>query len=250
LGVRVYSLRIIHIMPTATPTPAAPNATHASPHGLFTRVALGTGRHGRVQRRQLAHHAFILLLFISMHRLRMLAQIIEAGELLPAVACEGAFAGVLSNMSGQMLAPRKDHSTLAISPARKRLCRRSAISFRRIRIRVWTEIWITRRRRARARALTGATLRRDLYGRRLTRCLLTSSGWLTAVAGPLSAPCSLLLAPYAPCSCACSRACSCASSCSCSCSCSGTSSAPSAPTGFGARGKRLVVHASRGERRG
>ena len=33
-----------------------------------------------------------------MHRLRMLAQIIEAGELLPAVACEGAFAGVLSGV--------------------------------------------------------------------------------------------------------------------------------------------------------
>lgn len=52
--------------------------------------------HGSMQRRKIAHHPLVLLLFVSMNGLRMLTQIIEAGELLPTMACERTFASVLS----------------------------------------------------------------------------------------------------------------------------------------------------------
>lgn len=50
--------------------------------------------HGGVERGEVAHHPLVLLLLIGVHGLRMLAQIVEAGELLGAVASKGAFASV------------------------------------------------------------------------------------------------------------------------------------------------------------
>lgn len=50
--------------------------------------------HGGVERGEVAHHALVLLLLVGVHGLRMLAQVVEAGELLGAMASKGAFAGV------------------------------------------------------------------------------------------------------------------------------------------------------------
>lgn len=47
------------------------------------------GSHRGVKRGELTHHVFVLILLIGVHGLRMLAQIVEAGELLATVACEG-----------------------------------------------------------------------------------------------------------------------------------------------------------------
>lgn len=56
--------------------------------------------HTRMQPRQLPHHRLVLRMHIRMHRLRVLSQIIEARELLEAVAGEGAFAGMFAKMRG------------------------------------------------------------------------------------------------------------------------------------------------------
>jgi hypothetical protein len=53
-------------------------------------------RHGGVERSEIPHHAFILILLVGMNRLRMLTEIVEARELLAAVAGEWAFASVLA----------------------------------------------------------------------------------------------------------------------------------------------------------
>lgn len=52
------------------------------------------GGHRCVKRGELAHHVFVLVLLIGVHGLRMLAQIVEAGELLATVAGEGPLARV------------------------------------------------------------------------------------------------------------------------------------------------------------
>jgi hypothetical protein len=50
--------------------------------------------HCSVQRGKIAHHALVLLLFICMHGLSMLTQIIQTRELFPAVTTERAFTRV------------------------------------------------------------------------------------------------------------------------------------------------------------
>lgn len=59
------------------------------------RGLVGRG-HGRVQRGELAHHLLVRLLLVGVHGLRVLPQVVEARELLPAVARERALAGVFS----------------------------------------------------------------------------------------------------------------------------------------------------------
>ena len=49
-----------------------------------------------MQTRQIAHHLFVLVLFVRVHGLGVLAQVVEARELFAAVAGEGAFACVFS----------------------------------------------------------------------------------------------------------------------------------------------------------
>jgi len=53
----------------------------------------------------------------------MLTQIIEAGKLLAAMACEGTFTGVLSDMASKMFTARKNHATVAIASALESFCR-------------------------------------------------------------------------------------------------------------------------------
>jgi hypothetical protein len=49
-----------------------------------------------MQARQLAHHRLVERRLVCVHRLRVLAQVVEPRELLGAVAGEGALAGVFS----------------------------------------------------------------------------------------------------------------------------------------------------------
>ena len=58
------------------------------------RTTLCSCGHGRVERRELLHHALVLLLLVGVDGLCMLAEVVEARELLAAVAGEGAFTGV------------------------------------------------------------------------------------------------------------------------------------------------------------
>jgi hypothetical protein len=46
--------------------------------------------------RELAHHALVVVLLVSMDGLCMLTEVVETGKLLCAVTCKGAFAGVFS----------------------------------------------------------------------------------------------------------------------------------------------------------
>ena len=82
---------------------------------LLAGVALGTGGHARVEGCELAHHALVLVLdegvsgdggesvqegggrhlLVGVHGLGVLAEVVEAGELLAAVAGKGAFPGML-----------------------------------------------------------------------------------------------------------------------------------------------------------
>jgi hypothetical protein len=69
-------------------------------HGaLATRAALGDGGHGGVEAGELLHHVLVLLLLVRVDRLRMLAEVVEARELLAAVAAEGAFARVFPSVA-------------------------------------------------------------------------------------------------------------------------------------------------------
>lgn len=53
------------------------------------------GGHRGVKSSELTHHVFVLILLIGVHGLRMLAQIVEARELLATVTGEGPLARVL-----------------------------------------------------------------------------------------------------------------------------------------------------------
>ena len=61
---------------------------------LSSRCALANGGHARVQRRELVHHTLILIELVGMNGLRMLTQVVEARELLPAVAGEWSLSSV------------------------------------------------------------------------------------------------------------------------------------------------------------
>ena len=50
---------------------------------------------------ELLHHLFVEIWLVCVYGLGMLAEIVEAGELLGAVALEGAFASMLSNERGE-----------------------------------------------------------------------------------------------------------------------------------------------------
>jgi hypothetical protein len=64
-----------------------------APFSSWLTSLVGRG-HGGMERGEVAHHALVLLLLICVHGLCVLAQIIEAGELLGAMAAKGAFARV------------------------------------------------------------------------------------------------------------------------------------------------------------
>ena len=61
-----------------------------------TLCVAGSGRHGRVKTSEILHHLFILVWFISMYRLGMLTEIVEARKLLGAVASKRTLASMLS----------------------------------------------------------------------------------------------------------------------------------------------------------
>jgi len=46
---------------------------------------------------ELLHHLLVKIWLVCVHGLGMLAEVVEVGELLSAMALEGAFAGMLSN---------------------------------------------------------------------------------------------------------------------------------------------------------
>ena len=98
---------------------------------------------------ELAHHTLVGVLLVGMHCLSMLAQIVEARELLSTMAGERTFAGVLPvermmsesgteeggkgkehgpNVPGQVFAPAKNHATIAITTTLERFCRRGTIT--------------------------------------------------------------------------------------------------------------------------
>ncbi len=61
---------------------------------LAGAAALRGCGHGSVEGGELLHHALVLVLLVGVDGLGMLAEVVEAGELLAAVAGEGALAGV------------------------------------------------------------------------------------------------------------------------------------------------------------
>ena len=61
---------------------------------LTARGTLTCGSHGRVEGRELVHHALVLLELVGMDGLCMLAEVVEAGKLLPAVTVERTFPGM------------------------------------------------------------------------------------------------------------------------------------------------------------
>ena len=65
----------------------------------LVRTLCGTagGRHGSMEGCELLHHLFVKIWLVCVYGLGMLAEIVEAGELLRAVTLEGAFAGMLSD---------------------------------------------------------------------------------------------------------------------------------------------------------
>jgi hypothetical protein len=61
------------------------------------------GGHGRMQRRELAHHTLVGVLLVCVNGLRMLAKIVEARELLSAMTSEWTFAGMLPARGGSWM---------------------------------------------------------------------------------------------------------------------------------------------------
>lgn len=54
------------------------------------------------------------MVFVGMDSLNVLPQVVETGKSPVAVTSKGPLAGVLANMSGQMLRPGEGHLTVAI----------------------------------------------------------------------------------------------------------------------------------------
>lgn len=102
--------------------------------GLFrstsaARAGLVRRHHAGVQRRQITHHPFVLLLLIRVNRLRMLAKVVQTRKLLSTVAAEGTLAGVFPDMTGKVLAAAENHPTVSVPSALKGLrgCRAIAL---------------------------------------------------------------------------------------------------------------------------
>lgn len=64
--------------------------------GALASAALGGGGHAGVERGELVHHTFVLVLLVCVDGLSVLAEVVEPRKLLAAVAGEGSLAGVLS----------------------------------------------------------------------------------------------------------------------------------------------------------
>jgi hypothetical protein len=79
--------------------------------------------HGSVERGQVPHHAFVLLLLVSVDGLSMLAKVIQTRELFAAMASKGPFASMFSDVPCKMLTSAKDHAAFAIATALEGLCR-------------------------------------------------------------------------------------------------------------------------------
>jgi hypothetical protein len=91
----VLAVRCVHAAVPAVAAAAAAAAAAAGP--LATLLAdLVCGSHGCMERGELAHHALVLLSLVGVDGLGVLAEVVEAGELLVAVAGERALAGVLA----------------------------------------------------------------------------------------------------------------------------------------------------------
>jgi hypothetical protein len=121
--------------------------------------ALGRSGHVGVDRRKLTHHLLIVVRPLGVYGLRMLPEVVEAGELLAAVAGKGTFARVLPDVpegrtgsaigkpgrtyiarrSGchplpcQVFTSGKDHSAIAVATALERLGSRWAYTTRSAR---------------------------------------------------------------------------------------------------------------------
>jgi hypothetical protein len=121
--------------------------------------ALGRSGHVGVDRRKLTHHLLIVVRPLGVHGLRMLPEVVEAGELLAAVAGKGTLACVLPDVpegrtgsaigkpgrtyiarrSGcyplpcQVFTSGKDHSAIAVATALERLGSRWAYTTRSAR---------------------------------------------------------------------------------------------------------------------
>jgi hypothetical protein len=63
-------------------------STAATPANLIRR------RHGRMERSQIAHHLLVLILLVCVHRLCMLAQVVQPRKLFAAVTRERSLARV------------------------------------------------------------------------------------------------------------------------------------------------------------
>lgn len=99
---------------------------------------LGGCGHGGMERGEVAHHLLVLVELVGVDGLRVLAQVVEARELLAAVAGERALASVFSgwmlaqepldikvcgpDVPCQVLASGEDHSAFAVAPALEGLC--------------------------------------------------------------------------------------------------------------------------------
>lgn len=82
-----------------------------------------------MQRGEVPHHAFVLVLLIGVDGLSVLAKVVETGELFGAVAGKRAFTGVFPNVPGKMFASAEHHSTVSVASALEGLCRCGSVSF-------------------------------------------------------------------------------------------------------------------------
>lgn len=110
---------------------AGSTITSTSTSGTATTSGCGLvcGSHRSMQRRKVTHHALVLILLIRVNGLGMLTKVVEARKLLSAMAGKRTFAGVFPDMPSQMLTPAKHHSTFAVAPALKSLCRSGSVTF-------------------------------------------------------------------------------------------------------------------------
>lgn len=100
-----------------------------------------------MERGEITHHAFILVLLVSVDSLCVLTKVVKTRKLLAAVAAKRAFTRMFPSrkrnqkeedffkrrlgapdVTSKVLAPGKNHATLAIAPALEGLCWSRAIT--------------------------------------------------------------------------------------------------------------------------